>query len=455
MRKKTVEEFAESLAESRVAAVRFASTNKTNARKAWLDETYGETLNSARRHAADIKDFVLANVKSLLNEFEKNCRANGIELIFAKDAGSARQSVLAILEQHAEKGAVIVKGKSMLTEEIHLNACLEAAGYSPVETDLGEYIVQLDRDTPSHIVMPIIHKSRKEVAETFVREGVGDYTEEPEELTMLARKELRRKFQAAKVGIGGVNFAVAESGRLVIISNEGNNRLSTTAPPVHIAMMGFEKLIPREADLPLFLTLLSGSATGQKLTSYVHLISGPRQPDEPDGPDKVFLIILDNGRSNILKSEYKRILRCIRCGACLNVCPVYRQASGHAYRHVYSGPLGVVLAPNLDGLEQMGDLAKASSLCGACEEVCPVAIPIPDMILRLRHDLRQRRIGEDFRWAGFAYLAKHPRIWRASLNLLPMATSLPVGPLAKWRRHREAPKREGREFRRWWNERQR
>ncbi|MBX7135965.1 MAG: lactate utilization protein [Fimbriimonadaceae bacterium] len=349
---------------------------------------------------------------------------------------------------------MIAKAKSMATEEIHLNPALEAAGFLPVETDLGEYVVQIDGDRPSHIVTPIIHKNRFEVARSFEREGLGPYTEDPAELTLQARAALREKFREAVVGISGVNFGIAETGRLVLVENEGNNRFSTTAPKVHIALMGIEKILPKEADLPLFLKLLAGSATGQRFATYIHLITGPRQPDETDGPEEVHLVLLDNGRSKILESKYREVLRCIRCGACLNVCPVYRQAGGHAYRHVYSGPIGAVLAPLLEGLDATGDLAKASSLCGACEEVCPVKIPLPDMLLELRDEgIQSGAIKEAIPWNRFAQGASSPLLWRAGLFLLPMAGKLAPGALTDWTEMREPPQRVGRSFRKWWDER--
>lgn len=272
---------------------------------------------------------------------------------------------------------------------------------------------------------------------------------------MQARRHLRESFRTARVGISGVNFGIAETGRLVLVENEGNNRLSTTAPEVHIALMGIEKLIPSEADLAVFLRLLAGSATGQTVTSYTHFIRGPRG-DELDGPREVHVVLLDNGRSKIMSGPYRSILRCIRCGACLNVCPVYRQASGHAYHHVYSGPLGAVLAPALEGPEKLGAIAKASTLCGACEEVCPVKIPIPTMLLRLRDEaFRAGLIHEPIPWSGFAVGATNSTAWKMGLTMLPLASNVPHPMKWGWSEFRAQPKREGREFRRWWREQSR
>lgn len=418
-----------------------------------LAEAFDEP-DIARQCAADIKNHVLGNLKTYLLQLEAACTAGGIQVHWAQDAEAARQIVLDICRKSATPGGIVVKAKSMVTEEIHLNHVLEENGFKPVETDLGEYVVQLDHDTPSHIVAPIIHKDRKDVADAFEREGLGPRSEDPETLAMQAREKLRDYFRKAHIGVSGVNFAVAETGRLVLIENEGNNRLSTTAPDVHIALMGLEKIIPREADLALFIRLLSCSATGQHMTSYVHMIAGPRK-DEVDGPREVHLILLDNGRSKVVAGPYKDILRCIRCGACQNVCPVYRQASGHAYHHVYSGPLGAVLAPALEGVEKNGWMAKASSLCGACEEVCPVRIPLPRMLLQIRDETyrTENAANQDHSmpWDLFAKAAISGWKWRTGLKMLPMAERFPH-PLKKgWTEYRELPHREGRSFRSWWN----
>ncbi len=444
---------AQRLASTQADSVRRAASGFTAARRLTLQSTYGRHLLQAREHAAKTKDHVLNNLREYLLQLEQNCQNNGIELVWAKDAESARAAVLEIVRQHASPGAVIVKGKSMLTEEIHLNAALQHEGYVPIETDLGEFVVQLDDDQPSHIVAPIIHKSKQDVAQTFAAHGICEPSEDAQTLTLAARKELRRRFKQAEIGISGVNFAIAETGRLVIVSNEGNNRLSTTAPPLHIAMMGIEKILPREADLPLFITLLTSSATGQRITTYVHMIAGPKKHDETDGPNKLYLVLVDNGRSRIASGSCAPILRCIRCGACMNTCPVYRQASGHSYRHVYSGPLGIVLAPNLDGLETMGDVVKASSLCGACEEVCPVKIPIPDMILHLRNEALKANAATRENWRAFVSLASHPAMWKFAMRWSGLSGVLPLDPIRRWKRHRAWPKREGTAFRRWWNDR--
>ena len=451
MNRPSVEKFARKVAPETTASVRSASVAKVDARIAALSEAFDD-VEGARTQAAQIKDFVLDNLSTLLPQLELKCRLNGIDVHWAKDAATANQIILDLCKQSSPDGGTIVKAKSMATEEIHLNKRLIKAGYEVVETDLGEFVVQIDNDTPSHIVTPIIHKNRKQVAESFKREGLGPYTEVPTELTVQARNHLREKFQKAKIGISGVNFAIAESGRIVLVENEGNNRLSTTAPDVHIAVMGLEKVLPNESDLPLFLKLLAGSATGQRMTTYVHMISGPRRRDEMDGPKEIHLIILDNGRSKVLNGPYRDILRCIRCGACLNVCPVYRQVSGHAYKHVYSGPLGAVLGPALEGVEKLPDLAKASSLCGACEEVCPVKIPIPRMLLQLREEaVRKGLIKENIPWAAFSVGSTSGFRWRMGLKMLPMAPLVKHPAKAGWEEFKDLPKKQGRDFRKWWN----
>ncbi len=444
-----IEEFARKIDSETTLSVRRASAEKVAARVAALPKTFIDP-DEARACAADIKRYVLDHLRDLLLQFEAKCVENGIRVHWAANAASANEQILAICKR-AAVGATIVKGKSMATEEIHLNKHLEEAGFDVVETDLGEFVVQIDHDTPSHIVTPIIHKNRKQVAASFQREHLGPYTEVAEQLTMQARAHLRDKFREAEIGLSGVNFAIASTGRLVIVENEGNNRLSTTAPRIHIAVMGLEKLIPDEKHLAVFLPLLAGSATGQRVTTYTHFIAGPKKEGEPDGPEEVHLVLLDNGRSRVLHGDYRDILRCIRCGACLNVCPIYRKASGHAYGHVYSGPLGAVLAPALEGVETMGDLAKASTLCGACEEACPVQIPIPHMLLKLRDEGFRKGVTRDgIPWHLFSAGANRSWLWKAGLRLLPMAKALPSKPKREWGEFREVPKGE-QSFRKWWH----
>jgi L-lactate dehydrogenase complex protein LldF len=327
------------------------------------------------------------------------------------------------------KGGVksVVKSKSMATEEIELNHSLDQAGIEAVETDLGEYIIQLAKETPSHIIAPAIHKSKDDISELFSEKLNIPYYTEPQDLTKIARETLREKFLKADMGVSGANFAVAETGTIVIVENEGNARLTTTLPRVHVALMGIEKVIPRFDDLAVFLSILARSATGQKMSSYVSLVTGPKRKGEKDGPEEFHLVLLDNGRANILASdETRESLYCIRCGACLNICPVYRKVGGHSYGWVYSGPIGAIISPQLLGFDKAPDLPFASSLCGACKEVCPLKIDIPKVLLELRkrvieEKVRANRVGADkLQRLGiklWRLAMEHPRVYTSLLTL--------------------------------------
>ncbi len=347
----------------------------------------------------------------------------------------------------------------MVAEEIHLNPFLIENGIECLESDLGEFIVQLDHDEPSHIVRPIIHKNRREIANTFLREKIApDYNDDPETITRRARVHLREKYFLAQAGITGANFVSAESGRLVLVTNEGNARFGMAPVPLHIAVVGIEKIVPRDRDLALLLNLLGRSATGQQLTVYTQFINGPRSESQPSGPEHMHVVFLDNGRTDVLASNCSEILRCIRCSACQNVCPVYRQASGHAYRSPYGGPVGAVLSPILFGqrFPELADLPKASSLCGACQEVCPVDIPIPDLLLRLRDKGKKEKAPSRGAppMAPFATLGSSPLFWRTAMtmskamNHLPIHVA-PVAPLRNWLDQRTLPEWRGGNFRKW------
>lgn len=336
-----------------------------------------------RQQAHLIKKDVVENLESYLTEFIREAEKNDITVLRAKDAAEA----VRLAGEIARKNNVrkVVKSKSMLTEEIGLNPYLESEGIKVVETDLGEYIIQLNGDPPSHLTGPAIHLSRKEIAEIF-QEHLGiEYTEEPELLTKLARERLRQDFLEAEMGITGANFAIAENGQIAVVENEGNARLCATVTPIHVAFIGMERLLPAFKDLGLFLPLLCRSSTGQRLTSFISTFGGPVGSAELDGPEQVYFIIVDNGRSNLLADEkLKEALYCIRCGACYNSCPVYQNIGGHAYGWVYQGPIGAVITPSLLGLEKAKELPFASSLCGTCTEVCPVKIPLHDLLLYQR-----------------------------------------------------------------------
>ncbi|MGE0000564.1 MAG: LUD domain-containing protein [Fimbriimonadaceae bacterium] len=415
------EEFRRAADEGLSQKVRSAGSTKVVQRKAALDRAFSDPA-AARSHAAAVKDHVLANLGPMLEEFERHALSRGMEVVWATNAKEANEAIERVCREAGPRGARVVKGKSMATEETGLNQFLEERGHHVVETDLGEFVVQLDGDHPSHIVTPIIHKDRHDSARALRRAGIAVPSDEPVAIAAAARSHLREEFARADVGVSGANFGIVETGRIVIVENEGNNRLSTTAPRVHVVLMGIEKLLPAERDLALFLPLLVGSATGQHLTVYTHLVGGPKGQGETDGPERVVVVLLDNGRSRVLHSPEREILRCLRCGACLNVCPVYREVSGHAYRHVYPGPLGAVLAPSLEGVEDYGDLAQASTLCGACHEACPVDIPIPDLLLGLR---KQGTVQGS--WSAWRRLAENDRIWRAALRLVPMAQRVAPG----------------------------
>jgi L-lactate dehydrogenase complex protein LldF len=332
----------------------------------------------------------LSDLDRYLEEFVRNAERRGAKFHRACDAAEANAIICRLAKERNAR--LIVKSKSMTTEEIHLNDALEAAGLEVVETDLGEYIIQLAGETPSHIIAPAIHKTRGQISELFTAELGMPPTNDVGRLTQTARVTLRDRFAAADIGISGVNFAIAETGTIVIVENEGNIRLTTSLPRLHIAVMGIEKVIPRFADLDVFLKLLPRSGTGQRLTTYQSFITGAKRHADDEGPDELHVVLLDNGRSRMLAHPLTRqSLACIRCGACLNACPVYQQVGGHAYGSVYPGPIGAIITPQLVGIEKAAQLPYASSLCGACRDVCPVKIDIPRLLLHLRGEISPRK----------------------------------------------------------------
>jgi L-lactate dehydrogenase complex protein LldF len=342
-----------------------------------------------RNEARSIKDDVLLHLDRYLETFVSNAESRGAKVHWARDAAEANEIICRLTVERGARN--VVKSKSMTTEEIHLNAALERAGMHVVETDLGEYIIQLAGEMPSHIIAPAIHKTKRQVAQLFTTELGIPLTDDVGQLTSTARHTLRGRFASADVGISGVNFGIAETGTIVIVENEGNIRLTTSLPRTHIAVMGIEKLLPRFADLDVFLKLLPRSGTGQALSTYQSFITGTKRNADDEGPDELHIILLDNGRSRMLAHPVTRqSLACIRCGACLNVCPVYQQIGGHAYGSVYPGPIGAVITPQLIGIEKAAQLPFASSLCGACREVCPVKIDIPRLLLHLRGEIGNR-----------------------------------------------------------------
>ena len=369
-----------------------------------------------RTRAREVKDETLSHLDRYLEEFVARAEEAGARIHWARDGQEACSIIGEIARERGARTAV--KSKSMASEEIHLNVALTEMGVEPVETDLGEYIIQLAGETPSHIVVPAIHKTKRQIAELFVEKLGIPPSDDVATLTQAARGALRRRFAEADLGISGVNFGVAETGTILILENEGNARLTTSLPPVHIALMGIEKVIPRYEHLDLFLKLLPRSGTGQLLTAYQSILTGTRRADGDEGPEELHIVLMDNGRSRMLAHPTTRqSLACIRCGACLNACPVYQQVGGHAYGSVYPGPIGAVISPQLFGLEESSQLPYASSLCGACREVCPVKIDIPELLLHLRSKVAEgeggggaRKAGEKLSFNLYAGLMERPRL---------------------------------------------
>ncbi len=440
------------------ALIRLTSTLMAGNRRA-----YGALADSdqLRDHAKRIKEHTLAHLDKYLEQLEASVYRLGGQVHWAANAAEARDIVLAIARKANCKRAV--KSKSMTSEEIHLNPALEEAGIEVVETDYGEFIIQIAGERPSHLVAPAVHHTRESVAAVLSRHLGENLADDPRSLAMSGRRVLREKFYAADLGITGANFAVAETGTIVLVTNEGNGRLTTTCPRVHVALMGMEKVIPRLVDLPVFLKLLARAATGQTLSVYTTLITGPRKPGERDGPEEFHLVILDNGRSRILATPFRESLQCIRCGACLNACPVYRRIGGHAYGGVYSGPIGSILTPLYDSVADNPHLPHASSLCGACQAACPVKINIPHMLIGLRELQHKYRsgLGEHLAYRLWSWVLRRPRMYRLALRLArlfvrPFAINgwlrhLP-GPAKGWTAVRDFPAPAARPFRDRWKE---
>ena len=341
-------------------------------------------LVSLRSLSEAIRQYSLSKLPDLLEQLEANLTRNGVHVHWAETPDEANAIMLDIARRHQAK--LIVKGKSMVSEEIEFNHAMEAAGIGALESDMGEYIVQLAGEKPSHIIMPAIHKTKEQIARLFAEKVPGvDYTDNVDALIQIGRQVLREKFEQAEIGLSGVNFAVAETGTLCLVENEGNGRMCTTVPKVHIAITGIEKVVEKLEHVAPLYSILTRSATGQAVSTYFNLISGPRKANEKDGPQEVHLVLLDNGRSQAYADEQlRKTLQCIRCGACMNHCPVYTRIGGHAYGTTYPGPIGKIVSPHMMGLEQTHLLPTLSTLCGACGEVCPVKIPIPELLVRLR-----------------------------------------------------------------------
>ncbi len=440
-------------------------------RKHAVEATALPDYQELRTQANAVKQHTIDHLDHYLEQFETSVTAHGGQVIYCQDAAEVADFVLGLAKQRGAR--LIVKSKSMTTEEVDLNERLEHHHLQSVETDLGEYILQLAHQRPYHIVAPALHLTRYDVGDLFTRTlGVANETA-PEKQALIARAVLRQKFLAADIGISGANFLVADSGAVVLVENEGNARLTTSAPKIHIAVAGIEKLIPRAQDLAVFLKLLGRSATGQALTVYTSFLSGPRRAGEIDGPEEFYVVLLDNGRSKLLAdSEKRQSLYCIRCGACLNHCPVYRKIGGHSFPWVYSGPIGAIITPQFMGIEHEPSLPFASSLCGACAEVCPVKIDIPKILLELRAEVKQaeerggRNRLERLAFKIWAWVMCHPRIYEmAAMVAAGMAPAdngrwlrsapafMNVPPVRAWLSQRDLPPAPGKSFRELWRKR--
>ena len=418
-------------------------------------------MQITRDRARDIRARTLSQLDYFLAQFADNVEALGGHIFWAKDAKECNQYINKIAK--ARDVQLVAKAKSMLTEEISLNESLQNCGIDVVETDLGEFVVQLSGDKPSHIIAPILHMTREQVGNVFKEKLNVPFSDDPATLNAVARAHMREIFLKADMGISGVNFGVAESGSICLVTNEGNGRLISTAPRIHVAVMGMERLVPTLADLSVMLQLLARSATGQKLSVYSNFLCGPRRENETDGPEELHIVILDNGRSEILGTSLAEILYCIRCGACLNACPVFHSIGGHAYGSVYPGPIGSVLSPLLFG-DHWNPLPHASSLCGACKEVCPVNIDLPGLLLKLR--AKEIEKGKSPLWMQlgqwiYAITACNSILFRLALRTVQVISRMLAnegwfsklpGPLQGWSAHRDFPALAQRSFKQIWDQ---
>ena len=462
----------ETLADTRLQQAVYTATGRLkDSRLAVIAPHVLPDYQELRAHAHLLKRHTVDHLDHYLEKFQRNVESRGGKVVFCNDGAEVADFVLALAKKRGAR--LIVKSKSMTTEEIDLNEHLEHHGLESVETDLGEYILQLAHERPYHIVAPALHKTRYDVAEILTRRLNAPHETKIEKQTAIARAVLRQKFLAADIGISGANFLVADSGAVVLVENEGNARLATTLPKIHIVVAGIEKVIPRAQDLAVFLKLLARSATGQLLSVYTSFLSGPRRAGEIDGPDEFYVLLLDNGRTKLLPDSAKRqSLYCIRCGACLNACPVYRKIGGHSFPWVYSGPIGAILTPQFMGVSREPSLPFASSLCGACAEVCPVKIDIPSVLVALRADVHQnearqkRNRVEKLAFRLFRWLMQHPRAYewagRLAASLANSADGgwmrrvpvpLNVGPVRAWLSQRDLPPPPSRSFRQLWRQR--
>lgn len=415
----------------------------------------------ARQTAAELKWEAINHLDKYLTELTQKLEARGTKVHWASTAEQARQIITGIAREKQARS--IIKSKAMTAEEIHLNGALEKAGYKVVESDLGEYIVQLRDESPYHIVFPAMHLTRGEISDLFKEKLGSAPTDSPEELTMIARRTLRNQYLQADIGITGVNFAVAETGMVSVTENEGNSRLTAALPKVMISLMGIEKVIPRLEDLALFLPMLATAGAGQMITCYNSMYGGPRQPGESDGPEEFHVVILDNNRTALLADpEQRDALHCIRCGACLNVCPIFRNVGGHTYGTTYPGPIGSVITPHLRGLQNWKHLSFSSSLCGACSDACPVKIDLHHHLLQNRRNASgaQPVWWEKLAFAGFGFLMNHPGLYelikplaRLGQKFHPLVKGSPLDPAYCWTQSRELPAVAKQTFKEYWRAR--
>lgn len=419
-----------------------------------------------RSHGEEIRQHVLKNLDFYLEQLSENVSKRGGHVFFAATAEEAREYIKGVVKKKDAKK--IVKSKSMVTEEISLNSILEQEGCEVVETDLGEYILQIDdHDPPSHIVVPALHKNKEQIRDVFANKLGYKGTAKPEELAACAREVLRQEYLTADVGITGCNFAVAETGSFSLVTNEGNADLVTALPKTQITVMGMERIVPTFEEMEVLVSLLTRSAVGQKLTSYITVLTGPREELDVDGPEEFHLVIVDNGRSEILGGDFESILQCIRCGACINVCPVYRHIGGHSYGSIYPGPIGAVLSPLLGGYEEYKELPYASSLCGACTEVCPVKIPLHQLIHKHRQVIVEKEgkapVAEKLLMKAFGLGAASPALYKIGSKMAPAAMtpftvgekiSKGPGPMKAWTDIRDFPAPNKERFRDWYKNRE-
>ncbi|HEK1038728.1 TPA: iron-sulfur cluster-binding protein [Proteus mirabilis] len=417
-----------------------------------------------RDRAAQIRDHVLANLDAYLYQLSEKIEQHGGHVFFAQTKEEASQYILDVAKE--KKAKKIVKAKSMVTEEIGLNHVLENAGISVIESDLAEFILQQAKDAPSHVVVPAIHKNRAQIRQIFHDKLGYNGSDTPEEMTRFVRQNIRDDFFTADIGITGCNFAVAETGSVCLVTNEGNARLSTTLPKTHIAVMGMERIAPTFKEVDILITMLARSAVGLRLTGYNTWLTGPKENDNVDGPEDFHLVIVDNGRSKIIGSEFKDILRCIRCGACMNTCPAYRHIGGQGYDSIYPGPVGAVLTPLLGGYKDFKNLPYVCSLCTACDSVCPVKIPLSNLIKKHREVMVEQGITpttERNITRVFNYVNRHPMLWKVGMNMGAHATKwfikegkapLNIGAIKAWTEARNLPEGDGESFRSWFKKHQ-